>query len=133
VFTTFRLPLAALAVALAAGCSSSDGPKLYPVSGSITFENEPVKDGRITFRSGGPAGRSYSGEIKDGSYHLMAEPGEATVEIIASRIIPGKFDRSNGTPEPVGEMYIPAKYNSTSKLTAEVKTGSNDIPFELKK
>jgi hypothetical protein len=119
--------------ALAAGCSSSDGPRLYPVSGTVTFENEPVKEGRILFRAAGPNGRSYSAPIADGAYQLEAEAGEAAVEVTASRLIPGKFDRSNGTPEPVGEMYIPAKYNTATTLTAEVTAGSNTIPFDLTK
>jgi hypothetical protein len=82
---------------------------------------------------GGPSGRAYSGAITDGSYSLKSEPGSATVEITASRIIPGKFDNSNGTPEPVGEMYIPAKYNSATTLTKQVEANSNDISFELTK
>jgi hypothetical protein len=54
------------------------------------------------------------------------------VEITASRLVPGKFDNSNGTPEPMGEMYIPKKYNSQTTLEAEVKSsGDNALPFEL--
>ena len=55
------------------------------------------------------------------------------VEIIASRPS-GKFDTSNPDepPQPVGEMYIPAKYNAESSLTADVKpTGENVMPFDL--
>ena len=63
---------------------------------------------------------------------LQAEPGKISVEITAPRIIPGKFDKSNGTPEPVGEMYIPKKYNANTTLSAEVTPdGENQIPFVL--
>lgn len=129
----FRAAWVVFAVAVVAGCSSSAGPKLYPVSGKVTFEGEPVKEGRITFKVGGTAGKGYSAEIKDGAYSAQIEPGKAVVEVTASRLIPGKFDTSNGTKEPVGEMYIPAKYNSATKLSAEIKPQSNDVPFDLKK
>lgn len=121
---------AVLVAAVATGCSPG-GSQLYTVSGKVTFENEPVKDGRITFKMGGPAGKAYSTEIKDGAYTAQVEPGPAVVEITASRLIPGKFDTSNGTKEPVGEMYIPGKYNTSTQLKAEVKPQSNDIPFAL--
>jgi hypothetical protein len=116
----------------AAGCGGGgDGPKLYSVSGKVTLDGEPVKEGRILFRMTGGNGRSYSAPITDGSYELKSEAGSAAVEITASRIIPGKIDKSNGTPEPVGEMYIPKKYNSETTLKADVKESSNTIPFEL--
>jgi hypothetical protein len=123
---------AAVAVLVAAGCSSS-GPRLYTVTGKVTFENEPVKEGRITFKMGGPSGKGYSAEIKDGSYSAQVEPGKAVVEITASRLIPGKFDTSNGTKEPVGEMYIPGKYNVSTSLSVEIKPETNTFPFDLKK
>ena len=96
----------------------------------MTFDGAPVEDGRIQFRKTGD-GRAFSAPIKGGAYSLTCEPGEASVEIIASRIIPGKFDRSNGTLEPIGEMYIPKKYNSATTLKASLKAGSNTVPFEL--
>jgi hypothetical protein len=114
------------------GCGGGgDGPKLYPVTGKVTFNGEPVKEGRVLFRMQGAGGRSYSAAITDGTYNLKSEAGSAAVEITASRIIPGKFDKSNGTPEPVGEMYIPKMYNSATTLKAEVKPESNTIPFDL--
>ena len=124
--------LAACLALAAAGCGRGEGLELYPVSGTVTFNGEPVKDGRIQFKMAGPGGRSYSAPIADGTYELEAEAGEAAVEITASRIVPGKVDRSNpGSEEPVGEMYIPKKYNAATTLKANVKEGSNDIPFEL--
>lgn len=116
------------------GCGGGEtGPKTYHVTGKVTFDGEPVETGRIQFRSAG-AGKAFSGEIKNGEYSLDAEAGEMTVSIEASRIIPGKFDTSNPDedPQPVGEMYIPEKYNSRTELSASVKEGGdNTIPFDL--
>lgn len=116
------------------GCGGkSDGPELHSVTGTVTFDGAPVEEGRILFRpvSGASA---HAGNIKDGKYEIEAVAGEMKVEITASRIIPGKFDTSNpdDEPAPVGEMYIPEKYNSKTELTATVNSdGDNTIPFEL--
>ena len=121
---------------LLTGCGGGPtGPTLYKVSGSVSFDGAPVEVGRIEFRRAEGDKRAFSGEIKGGSYSLQCEAGKVDVVITASRIIPGKFDTSNpdDPPQPVGEMYIPEKYNAKSTLTAEVKSGSNDIPFDLKK
>ncbi len=135
-FASIRRVCAAAAVALAAAGCGSGGGKLHKVTGKVTFEGEPVKEGRILFRAAGGDQRAYSGPITDGTYELTCEPGPVRVEVTASRVIPGKFKKGeNGEPEPipVAEMYIPARYNTSSTLTAEVKSGSNDIPFDLKK
>lgn len=121
------LPACALVLALAAvGCGGGDGR----ISGKVTFDGAPVEDGRIQFRSKAD-GKAFSAPISNGSYSISCAPGEMTVEITASKLIPGKFDNSNGKPEPVGMMYIPAKYNSATTLTASVKSGGQTIPFEL--
>jgi len=127
-----RLRLLSCVMLLAMGCSSgATGPAEYPVSGTVTFDGKPVESGRILFRKIGDGDRAYGGEITNGTYSFTSEPGKVKVEITASRPIPGKFDNSNGTPEPIGEMYIPAKYNSKSTLEAEVLTSSTTLPFDL--
>jgi hypothetical protein len=124
-----------LASLLSAGCGgATEGPALYPVTGTVTLNGEPIEEGRIQFREQEGDRRAFSGQIVDGEYSLEAEPGSMDVQIYASRIVPGKFDTSNpdDDPQPVGEMYIPEKYNSRTTLTAEVSaSGDNNIPFEL--
>lgn len=125
---------AVLAFILMVGCSSApEGPTLYPVTGTVTFDGTPVAEGRIQFRKTEGDQQAFSSEIKDGKYALEAEAGNMKVEILASRPT-GKFDTSNPDepPQPVGEMYIPARYNAESSLTADVKPDAdNVIPFEL--
>lgn len=130
-----RAALAAVAIGLAAvagGCGQ--GGNLSKVTGKVSYDGQPVPEGRILFRS--TDGRAYSGPITNGEYEVMCEPGKMRVEIIASRVIPGKFVKGeNGEKEPIpaAEMYIPAKYNSASTLTAEVKSSSTEVPFDLAK
>lgn len=125
--------LAACVLGFLSGCGSSDGPRLYTASGTVTFDGKPVETGRITFRGTNANDRTYAADITNGAYKLEVEAGPKIIEITASRLIPGKFDNSNGTPEPVGEMYIPKMYNTNSQLKEEVKAGGDNIfPFELK-
>ncbi len=137
-------------VAFVPGC----GPR-YPatvsVRGRITWEGEPVPDGRIAFW---PAdGRPALGELQpDGSYTLTsfhrgdgAVVGQYRVTIKATRIhfdgstagidTPGpdsaSEDRPPGTPRI--EWLVPPQYEdrATTPLTAEVRPGTNIIDFEL--
>ncbi len=131
---TRRAVLALLPIALATlvGCGGEGGPKTYSVSGTVTLDGTPVSDGQITFRMA-KEGRRFTGAIKDGKYEVKAEPGDMSVEIVASRVVPGKFDKSNpGIDEPVSEMYIPKKYNSETTLTAKIDSSASLPPFELK-
>ncbi len=127
------LALLTVAVISMAGCGGSDGPKMYSLNGIVTLDSQPVSEGQITFRTA-KDGRRFVGQIKDGKYEVKAESGEMLVEIIASRVVPGKVDKTTnpGVEEPVTEMYIPKKYNSETTLTTKVD-GSSTIPtFELK-
>ena len=125
----FLFPLAIV------GCGSEDtGPELFTVQGTVTFDGSPVDEGRISFRKAEGDQKAYSADIKAGNYSLQMEAGKSTVEITASRPS-GEFDTSNpdDPPQPIGEMYIPAQYNSETTLTADVKpSGDNSIPFDLK-
>ena len=119
---------------LTIGCSS--GSNLYAVQGEVSFDGNPIETGNILFRKVEGDQRGFNAEIKNGRYKMMVEAGAMTVEIIGSRLIPGKFDYPGGPDSPgfpVGEMYIPAQYNTKTTLTAEVAASrSNDISFELK-
>lgn len=127
------LGLVASFAALATGCGGG-GAKTVKVSGKVTFNGEPVREGQVVFKRATDQ-KEWSGAIKDGAYELSCEEGNMKVEIVASRTIEGKFDTTSnpGHKEPVREMYIPKKYNSESTLTAKVGASSTDIPFDLKK
>lgn len=114
------------------GCGFRNGNSEITVTGEVKYEESPIESGRIFFRHIDGDQRGAAGEIKNGQYSLRTAPGKVRVEVVASRPIPGKFDHSNGTPEQVGEMYIPKKFNTDSKLTAEVTPGrANSISFNL--
>lgn len=114
------------------GCGAK-GPATCPVSGTITFDGQPVRVGQIIFRPVDDQSASSAGQIREGKFSFASLPGKKRVEILATREIPGRFDESNpGEKTPLQEMYIPAKYNRQTELTAEVVVdGANQFDFAL--
>lgn len=114
---------------VAAGCGQK-GPQTYPVSGAVTFDGQPIPEGRISFTPEDGKAAPDTGPIQNGKFQFRAKAGRHRVEIVA--------DRSTGKIDPVmgmapRECYIPACYNSQSTLRAEVTSqGPNQFTFELK-
>lgn len=116
-----------LVLLVACGCGSA-GPKLYDVSGTVTWEGQPLKDGDIQFTPADESLVPASAKIVDGKYALQAPAGAHKVEVRAVRA--GKFDPVMNAATPV--QYIPARYNDQTTLTADVKAdGPNQINFPL--
>src|SRR4051812_2388316 len=83
---TRHAPLIAclLALALAAGCS--DGSKAT-VSGKVTLDGEPLKEGLIKFLPADGKSQNADAPIKDGQYMATMPPGEKRVEISAPKVV----------------------------------------------
>jgi hypothetical protein len=124
-------------LALCAGCSGA--PETAVVSGSVTFDGDPVAEGQVAFepQSGG---RMAYAVISKGEYRTPkdrgVEPGTYLVRITASRPT-GKLAEEDSfirdeASAVVNEQFIPAKYNSASGLTVEIKPGASAVhDFEL--
>ncbi|WP_437194026.1 hypothetical protein [Planctomicrobium sp. SH527] len=118
----------------ALGCGGTQaGPKLYSVSGKVSFDSVPVENGFITFKDQAGVVRSYGGEVKNGSFSVPIEPGAKTVEITASREVPGKtMPGPSGGEVPAVESYIPPQYNARSQLKVDIEPKNrNDLDFDL--
>jgi hypothetical protein len=73
-----------------------------------------------------PAG----GQIRHGKYQLHTKPGKMRVQVEAVRAT-NQIDPATGTP--LGEMYIPARYNTQTELEAEIASdGANRFDFPLR-
>jgi hypothetical protein len=117
-FVFFLVPIA---------CDS--GPKMYDITGKVSFDGTPVAKGDITLRPEKPTTAPQGTSIKDGSFQLKAGEGKYKVEIISTRVVPGK---KGPMGEDAIEEFIPPKYNTKTTLEAEVKSsGKNDFIFEL--
>src|SRR4051812_34682504 len=117
------------AAVLAAGCG---GPAGVPVSGTVSWDGKPMPDGKILFEDEDPKTPPASGDVKGGKYSLRVPPGKKKVRITASREVPGgKVDPvMGGVPR---QSYVPARYNSDTTLSADVKAaGNNQFDFPLK-
>jgi hypothetical protein len=115
---------------LLAVCGCSSGPRLYEVTGTVTFDDKPVPEGDIYFVPDDPALGAEYGKIRDGNYSLKAKAGPSHVKIYAVHEVPGKKDPM-GTG-PAIEDYIPSIYNNQTTLTADVGKGKDKFDFPLK-
>jgi hypothetical protein len=107
------------------------GPGGVTVSGTVTLDGEPLKEGHIVFRPVPALAKSEAigGPIKDGKYQVKARPGQNRVEITATRVVPGTKDSFGN---PLQESIIPERYNVESNLTKEISaSGANEFNVEL--
>jgi hypothetical protein len=135
---------ASLVLVLLAGCGGGDGDDLprEAVSGKVALDGQPLAEGAIQFLpEGGPdaKGPTVSGGavIKGGAYDISRAkgltPGKYKVAITsaAPADAPAADAAPGPAPKPAAEK-IPAKYNASSTLTAEVKSGGgNTFDFDL--
>ena len=140
IFTGSGLGL--LLVACILGCSGRTGPERAIVSGSVTYDGQPVDDGMIRFVPAEGTKAPVSGAvIKAGRYtvdsHGGVPVGTRRVEILGNRPDP-KAAPAQEVPGLEGVpslQYLPAKYNQTSQLTLTVKPGGGRVTqdFALEK
>jgi hypothetical protein len=114
-------------VALCAGCAPASD--MVEVSGEVTWNGMPVPNGMIVLQPVDPKTPPAGGQIRDGKYQLRSKPGKMRVQIEAVRAT-NQVDPATGTP--LGEMYIPARYNTQTSLEAEISSdGANRFDFPL--
>jgi hypothetical protein len=137
-----------------AGCGDDEGiGQRYRVTGTVTYNGQPLEKGTINFQAITPGGRGASGDIQEGAYRLTTQtpgdgalPGKYRVSIVAKEIdlssveatskklggaMPSKKDLGKAFQK--AKRLVPAKYEDpgTSGLEADVKEHSNTIDFAL--
>jgi hypothetical protein len=135
--------LVACTVLLAAvGCGGGGGS----VSGDVTYEGEPVKDGYISFIPTDGRGQTAAGPIKDGKYSVSNVPlGKKTVKVEASSGA-GPSVQSQGDMEKLSKEWMgkvgPSGIISTETVPAnadgnnqsyDVQSGTHVLNLTLKK
>jgi hypothetical protein len=123
-FTFYALVATVLITTL--GCSQPT------VSGSVTFNGQPVSEGHIAFVPESGTGQGAGSNIVNGEYKLQTIAGKYKVEINASKMMPlppGQTGMDGATEEV--QSYIPARYNTQTELRAEVPAAGK-VDFELK-
>lgn len=129
--------VATIATCCLAGCGGSgDRPQLGTVTGTVYMDDKPLPNVWVMFNptSGGRTSMARTGE--DGNYRLMYLEGATGANLGSHSVVIMTFHEDEiyelqaESNEPVKEP-IPARYNSATTLTADVKEGANVIDFRL--
>ncbi|MCE9563297.1 MAG: carboxypeptidase-like regulatory domain-containing protein [Planctomycetes bacterium] len=117
--------------AIITGCGGGDSEG--DVSGTVTFDGQPIPRGSIVFVKTDGSVRG-GGVIKDGGFQTKLQPGTYKVEVSASKSA-GKrtqkgFDGKDEVIELTEEM-VPEWYNKKTELTEEIKPGRNTLKLDL--
>jgi hypothetical protein len=115
-----------------AGCATD--PSVGTVSGEVTLDGQPLKDGIIKFIPGDGKTATADAPVRDGRYSATVPPGPKRVEVSAPKVVgKRKVYDTPGSPEvDVVSELIPARYNVQSELTMTVAAGRQTMNYELK-
>jgi len=113
---------------------SCQGGSTATLTGTVTVDGEPLKDGAVRFvpvdaSKGGTAGAV----IKDGTFTCQVPVGEMRVEFNAPKIV-GKrkaYDTPDSPTVDIVEELLPPKYNAKSELKITIKPGSQKETWAL--
>jgi hypothetical protein len=122
----------ALGLASAGGCSLGDSGK-GTVTGEVTLDGKPLKEGIIRFIPADGKSQTADATITDGRYTAQVPVGDKRIEISASKIVgKRKMIDEPGAPavDDVVEL-LPERYNVKSQLTLTVQRGRQEKRFEL--
>jgi len=146
------LLLLTLALAAGVGCQQGgDKPAYANVSGTVTYNGQPIEKGQITFASDGrpPStteiiGGKFNGQAVIGSNKIMVSakrkgadttklPKGAEGQIKGYKeYMKGKSDPGAGEIDPGMVEYIPPEWGSESKQVRVVEAGgANEFKFEI--
>ena len=100
-----------------------------PVSGTVTQDGMPVKEGRITFAPArGTSGPAAGGKIENGSFQISASEGPGTGDYVIS-VVPGSPPRKGPAMGQAPEA-LPARAEAF-EFTAEISHQRSQIDLEL--
>jgi hypothetical protein len=116
-----------------AGCG---GDGLTAISGTITYDGQPVQRGKILFRASRGDGPTAAAIVEDGKFIVRVAPGAKHVAIEGFRTIGRRHYDPRNPASPmidVVEQILPARYNAKSELTCEIVPGAPTCDFALTK
>lgn len=126
------ITLLSIVIAIAVtGCDS--GPAEFAVTGEVTFNGEPLKEGLILFEPTDGTGDSHDASIKDGKYSANVTAGDKLVRITANEVVGQKkaYDTPDSPMVDITKEIIPPKFNRQSKLTATIASDASKHDFNL--
>ncbi len=124
--------LFAAALTMCSGCGghAKGLPELGQVTGTVTLDGQPLAGARVRFEPQVAAAMSNGLTDASGEYELWYTSdvkGAAVGSHLVRIETPPNPDPASGAMP----VMLPAKYNTDSTLTADVKAGKNALNFEL--
>ena len=123
-----------LAIALE-GCSNKD--EQFEIRGQVTYQDQPVAEGKILFMPNDESRPQAIAKIVDGEY-VTASPGGVFVGEYKVQVF---GYRGTGKVQDLGELYggkqeqqvqyLPAKFNHETELTVDISPEESEYDFEL--
>ncbi|PQO35365.1 hypothetical protein [Blastopirellula marina] len=108
------------------GCFGSSQDSVFPVTGKVTYQGNPIESGTIVLDSVDGNTTAAMGEIVNGEIKAEAPAGEKIIRISAVRT----KNEKDQYGELITESYIPAKYNGQSDIKRTVSPDEANV-FEL--
>ena len=114
------------------GCGGDQGPERVVVSGTVTYNGQPIPKGDIRFMPVATSAMPMAGaEIIDGKYKV---DGRGGVPVGTYKIEIEAYRMKSGAPYPaiMGRgapriQYLPKRHNADSKERITIESGSEDI------
>lgn len=117
------------------GCRN--GPAVGRVSGKVTFEGKPVKQGRVSFQNPQTGVAEEAVLDKDGNFSVRSALPVGEYKVIVFPLIVHEKAEARGPVVGVERPApdIPEKYRTigSTDLKATVKEGDNDLAFDMKR
>jgi hypothetical protein len=113
------------------GCTTA---ALTPVSGLVSLDGQPLKDGTIHFVPLDGKVPSEAAMIEGGRFSVQLHRTRYKVEIHATKLIDtgAKLDEKGPGGGPTAVELLPQRYNVQSELALNVTGPTNDARFDLK-
>jgi hypothetical protein len=118
----FRICWCAVLAAALVGCSSAE-PKLYKVTGTVSWKGAPIANGRLNMLADDGQTPPATARIENGKFELRAAAGVKRVEVFNQK--DKGFDKAMGAHVFVND--IPGEYNGETKLRFEVKPNDDNV------
>ncbi len=107
---------------LLAACSAS-APKLYKVTGTVSWKGAPIENGRINLIAVDGGSPPASAKIENGKFELQAAAGLKRVEVFNQKV--KGYDKVMGANAFYND--IPGEYNGETKLRFEVQPNDDNV------
>jgi hypothetical protein len=126
--------LAGLGIAaFLSGCGTAAGPSKGHVTGTVTLDGQALEKGTILFSSADHTAPNAAATIQHGVYSAEVYAGKMEVQISALQVVGQRklYDTADSPSRDITEERLPARYNSQSTLTADIKSGEQKLDFPL--